>query len=235
MILRSKPVVLSISRLLVLLSAWFVTAVQAHFQTLIPSNDIVDRPGQRQLELALSFTHPMLGGPLMQLEAPRRFGVLGPMGEKDLRQHLEPLTQGGITRYRASYTLPAPGNYIFFVEPEPYWEAAEGKMISHYTKVVVDGFGYLSGWGRLVDFPVEIEPLVRPYGLWTGNLFRGRVLQNGQPLPFAEIEVEWLNDGSVTVPADAYITQVIKADSNGVFSYAMPRAGLVGVCRTGGR
>jgi cobalt/nickel transport protein len=32
----------------------------------------------------------------------------------------------------------------------------------------------------------------------------------------------------VGIPNDAYITQVIKADGSGVFSYAMPRAGWWG-------
>jgi cobalt/nickel transport protein len=76
--------------------------------------------------------------------------------------------------------------------------------------------------------PVEIEPLARPSGLWTGNLFRGIVRHLGQPVPFAEVEVEWVNDGSVTPPDDSFLTQVIKADGNGVFAYAMPRAGWWG-------
>jgi cobalt/nickel transport protein len=99
-------------------------------------------------------------------------------------------------------------------------------MIVHYTKVVVDAFGAEEGWDSMVGFPVEIEPLVRPYGLWTGNIFRGVVKKNGKPVPFAEIEVEYRNsDNKVAIPADSYITQVIKADANGAFSYAMPRAG----------
>jgi cobalt/nickel transport protein len=73
---------------------------------------------------------------------------------------------------------------------------------------------------------VEIEPLVRPYGLWTGNIFRGIVKRNFQPVPFAEIEVEYYNvDRATHVPAAPYVTQVIKADSQGVFSYVMPKAG----------
>ncbi len=34
--------------------------------------------------------------------------------------------------------------------------------------------------------------------------------------------------GAIIPPADPYVTQVIKADKNGVFSYAMPRAGWWG-------
>jgi len=93
---------------------------------------------------------------------------------------------------------------------------------------VVDAFGAEAGWDAMVGFPVEIEPLVRPYGLWTGNLFRGIVRKGGEPVPFAEVEVEWRNDGSVRPPADPFITQVIKADAAGVFAYAMPRAGWWG-------
>ncbi|MFQ6098554.1 MAG: DUF4198 domain-containing protein, partial [Armatimonadota bacterium] len=65
----------------------------------------------------------------------------------------------------------------------------------------------------------------RPYALWTGNVFRGIVKKRGKPVPFAEVEVEYWNEDRVKIPADPFVTQVIKADRNGVFSYAMPRAG----------
>jgi cobalt/nickel transport protein len=98
----------------------------------------------------------------------------------------------------------------------------------HYTKVVVDAFGGGGAWDAEIGLPVEIAPLARPYGLWTGNLFRGIVKHNGQPMPFATVEVEWRNDGSVAPPADAFETQLIKADANGTFAYAIPRAGWWG-------
>lgn len=52
-------------------------------------------------------------------------------------------------------------------------------------------------------------------------------------MPNAEIEVEYLNEspGNKSVlkaPSDPYVTQVVKADRDGVFSYAMPRAGWWG-------
>ena len=72
----------------------------------------------------------------------------------------------------------------------------------------------------------EIIPLTRPYALWTGNLFTGVVKVEGEPAPYAEVEVEYYNkEGRVDPPADPYITQIVKADENGVFSYAMPRSG----------
>jgi cobalt/nickel transport protein len=157
---------------------------------------------------------------------PKQFGVLVGGKKLDLRGSLKNRTTDGKTTYAASYTAKQPGDHVFYIEPAPYWEPAEGKMIVHYTKVVVDAFGAEEGWDAMVGFPVEIEPLVRPYGLWTGNVFRGVVRKDGKPVPFAEIEVEYYNaGGEVSIPADPFITQVIKADAGGVFTYAMPRAG----------
>ncbi|MEH6625544.1 MAG: DUF4198 domain-containing protein [Motiliproteus sp.] len=200
----------------------------AHFQELIPSLDIVDGNGPRQVSLNLQFSHPMSGGPVMNMDQPVRFGVLSPVLRDDLLGQLQPRSIEGKNTYSASYRFKRPGDHIFYLQPAPYWEPDEGKMIIHYTKVVVEAFGAQTGWDAMVGFPVEIEPLVRPYGLWTNNLFRGIVRKSGQPVPFAEIEVEWRNDGSLKVPAGAYVTQLIKADANGQFSYAMPRSGWWG-------
>ncbi len=215
-------------------------AAQAHFQELIPSTDQVTARGAEGLTLDLTFTHPLTRGPVMAMGEPVRFGVLGPRGLVDLRAGLEPVTRDGKRAYRARYPIQRPGDYVFFVEPAPYWDPGEARMIVQYTKVVVDAFGAGEGWDRLVGLPLEIEPLVRPYGLWTGNLFRGIVRRDGEPVPFALVEVEWRNDGSIDRPAArptpddpprstvALETQVIKADGNGVFSYAMPRPGWWG-------
>ena len=205
----------------------FPSFAEAHFQELIPSTDILPGQGEANLRLDLRFTHPMERGPLMDMAAPQQFGVLAAGKKTDLRPQLQKASEGGKTIFTASYRPALPGDYVFYVAPAPYWEAAEGKYIQHFAKVVVD-FASGGGWDKLVGLPVEIEPLVRPYGLWTGNLFRGIIRQNGKPLPFAEIEVEWRNDGTVTAPSDPFITQVIKADAGGQFSYAMPRAGWWG-------
>ncbi|HLO75642.1 MAG TPA: DUF4198 domain-containing protein [Magnetospirillum sp.] len=203
-------------------------AAAAHFQEIIPSADIVPDGGNRSVSLDLAFTHPMEMGPVMEMGPPAQFGVLADGHRQDLRARLNAVKKGnGKTAYAATYKIAAPADYVFYVEPAPYWEAAEGKYIIHYAKVVVD-FGAGTGWDKLVGLPVEIEPLVRPYGLWTGNLFRGIVRKAGKPVPFAEIEVEWRNDGSVTPPSDPFVTQVIKADASGQFAYALPRAGWWG-------
>jgi len=202
---------------------------RAHFQVLMPSTDIVTVTGTKTITLNIIFTHPMEQGPVMEMGAPKEFGVLVGGKKQDLRRVMTRKTFKGKTAYSCAYRIRRPGDYVFYIAPAPYWEPAEEKMIIHYTKVVVDAFGAGEGWDAMVGFPVEIEPLVRPYGLWTGNVFRGIVKKNGAPVPFARIEAEYYNEGrTVTIPADPFVTQVIKADANGVFSYAMPRAGWWG-------
>jgi cobalt/nickel transport protein len=200
----------------------------AHFQEIIPSTDRVTEVTGGEVVIDLVFTHPMERGPVMPMDRPVRVGVQANGRIESLDQRLQPKTIDGSRAWQAAYVIRAPGNYVFFVEPQPYWEPAEQKMIVHYAKVVVDAFGAGEGWDAMVGLPVEIRPLVRPYGVWAGNLFRGIVERGGRPVAFAEIEVEWRNDGSITPPSDAFVTQVIKANSLGEFAYALPRPGWWG-------
>jgi len=202
-----------------------------HFQMVVPSRDVVTVEGKRSVALDLLFAHPMEGD-RMEMARPKRFGVSIRGGKPvDLLATLKPRKVKGKTAWTASYTLRRPGDHVFFVEPVPYWEPAEDKFIVHYTKVVVNAFGREEGWDHELGLKTEIVPLVRPYGLWAGNAFRGVVKLDGKPVPFAEIEVEYYNQPgtpAVKAPTDAHVTQVIKADRNGVFSYTMPRAGWWG-------
>lgn len=208
-----------------ILTVGVATAAWAHFQVLIPSTDIVADGDKTAVSLEILFTHPMRQGPVMMMAPPKQFGVLVEGKKHDLRPALEARQIGGKTAYTASYDVATPADHVFYIEPAAYWEPGEQKMIVHYTKVVVSAFGAEEGWDAMVGFPVEIEPLVRPYGLWTGNCFRGIVRSGGKPVPFAEIEVEYYNTDGVKPPAEAFVTQVIKADASGTFCYGMPRAG----------
>lgn len=201
----------------------------AHFLVLLPSRDTVADSESNAITFNIEFTHPMEQGPVMNMERPVRFGVITAAMTNDLLGALMPREVNGATSYVANYDVQKPGDHVFFIEPAPYWEPFEARMIVHYTKVVVDAFGAGDGWDTMVGFPVEIEPLVSPYGLWAGNIFRGIVRNQGAPVPFAHIEVEYFNENSaVSIPSDAHITQVIKANASGEFAYAMPRAGWWG-------
>jgi len=202
-----------------------VTVALAHFQALKPSTNIISAGDPRTVALDLIFCHPMEQG-TMPMAKPRVFGVLVGGKKHDLLGALTETKTGGHAAWKTKYEIKRPGDHVFYLEPAPYWEPAEGCMIIHYTKVVVHALGLEEGWDAEVGLAVEIVPLMRPYGLWTGNLFRGIVKQNGKTVPYAEIEVEYWNEGGkVKPPSDPFITQVVKADGNGVFAYAMPKAG----------
>jgi nickel transport protein len=206
----------------------FTPIAHAHFQVIKPSTDTVTEDSGGTLFLDLIFTHPMERGPAMPMERPARFGVKHADTIEDLTARLQSASVDGKQAWRGTYEIRQPGDYVFFVEPKPYWEPAEGKMIIHYAKVVVDAYASGEGYDAMVGLPVEIRPLARPYGLWTGNVFRGVVERSGKPVPFAEIEIEWMNDGTISPPSDIFITQVIKADASGTFTYGLPHAGWWG-------
>jgi nickel transport protein len=135
----------------------------------------------------------------------------------------------GQTAWMLDYKITRPGVYMFLVEPEPYWEPAEDVFIIHYTKTVLTAFGDDEGWDREMGLKTEILPMTKPYDLYADNLFQGIVKLNGRPVPYAEVEVEYYNKNRrLTAPTDYMVTQTIKADVNGLFSYAAPVAGWWG-------
>jgi cobalt/nickel transport protein len=214
------------SSLVAMVSGVLALPAAAHFQEIIPSADVLPEGGDVTLDLV--FTHPFEGGPVMEMKRPAEIGVMAGGSKIDLADKLVETSKNGVAAWTLSYDLPEPGAAIFYVTPQPYWEPSEGKYIVHYSKVVVDSYASGEGWDDMVGLPVEIQPLTRPTGLWAGNVFSGVVTKAGKPAPFAEIEVEFINDTGIKAPNDAYITQVIKADANGTFTYAMPSAGWWG-------
>jgi cobalt/nickel transport protein len=204
-----------------------ITPALGHFGGLIPSDDIVSGGSPEVIRLEARYFHPM-EGEFMQMDRPAAFGVLVRGKQVDISKSLVEKKIQGHSTWVAEYEIKKPGDHIFFFEPVPYWEPAEGSFIVHYTKVVVGAFGLEDGWDSEIGLKTEIVPLTRPYGLWTGNVFTGVVKREGKPVPFAEVEVEYLNSDGIVPPADPYITQVVKADAGGVFTYAMPREGWWG-------
>lgn len=205
----------------------------AHFGMIIPSTDNVGPKDDKEIALTLVFTHPFENGPVMNLEKPEKFGVAVDGSVEDLLAALkEKKADNGKTYWTAKYAIKRPGDYAFFMLPKPYWEPAEDKFIVHATKVIVDALNAEEGWdapiAEAAGLPCEIVPLTRPYSLYKGNVFTGRVMMNGKPVTDAEVEVEWRSEGKGEAPTDSHVTQVVKADSNGVFSFAMPKMGWWG-------
>jgi nickel transport protein len=202
--------------------------VSAHFGMVIPSESMVMQGEKRVLRVVTSFSHPMkmMG---MDLVKPVRFGVVTRGKKINLRDDLEETTVMGRKAWLIDYKIELPGVYQFFMEPSPYWEPAEEGYIIHYTKTIVSAFGAEKGWDDPVGMKTEIIPLTRPFGLYSGNVFQGIVILNGKPVPYSEVEVEFYNqERRAEAPNEYFVTQVIKADSNGVFTYGVPKAGWWG-------
>jgi cobalt/nickel transport protein len=200
----------------------------AHFGMLIPSQATVSKADPKTLDLQISFSHPMevVG---MDMAKPKAFGVMAGGSKQDLLGTLKPIQVMGKAAWSSQFNIKKPGVYIFHMEPEPYWEPAEDSFIVHYTKVVVPAFGDEEGWDKEVGHKIEIVPLTRPFGLYAGNVFQGVVMLDGKKMPYAEVEVEFYNkDEKAEAPTEYMVTQVVKADRNGVFTYAAPQAGWWG-------
>jgi len=200
----------------------------AHYGMLIPSDSMVMQNDNRTVNLTLSFSHPFEGEG-MELVKPVVFRAMVNGKRVNLLNTLKEIRVMGHTAWETSYAIKRPGVYMFYMEPEPYWEPAEDCYIIHYTKTVVTAFGDDEGWDQEIGLKTEIVPLSKPYGLYTGNVFQGIVKLDGKPVPFCEVEVEHYNkDGKAQAPTDYMVTQTIKADTNGVFTYAAPKDGWWG-------
>ncbi len=213
-----------------LLACVFGTAgsALAHFGMVIPSDQMVMQGENKDVKVDLLFWHPFEGIG-MNLAKPAKFAVVINGKETDLSASLVSTKTKGHETWFASYQVGRPGLYVFYMEPQPYWEPAEDCFIIHYTKTVATAFGDDEGWDEEIGLKTEIVPLSKPFGLYAGNVFQGIVKMDGKPVPNAEVEIEYFNaEGKYTAPTDYMVTQAVKADASGVFTYAAPKAGWWG-------
>ena len=222
-------------------------SASAHFQMIYTPEAALEKA--QTIDLKLVFTHPFEAGHTMDMGKPEQFFVVRKGKKEDLLPKLQPITWAGLSNkgaaYDTTYRLRGMGDNVFCLVPSPYFESEEDSYIQQITKVVVNTGGFPTDWDAEVGLPAEIVPLDKPYALWTGNVFRGIVRSNGKPVPYAEIEVEYLNHeplpaknafaekGQVEAPQSAFVTMTIKANVNGEFSFGIPRAGWWGFCALG--
>jgi cobalt/nickel transport protein len=219
----------------------------AHFQMIYTPESALEKA--ETINLKLVFTHPFEAGHTMDMGKPEQFFVVRKGKKQDLLDTLKPINWTSLTNsgaaYETSYKLRGMGDNVFCLVPSPYYEAEEDVYIQQISKMVVNTAGYPTDWDAEVGLPAEIVPLDKPYGLWTGNVFRGIVKSDGKPVPYAEIEVEYMNHqplmatngfakkAEVEAPQDAFVTMTIKANANGEFAFGIPRAGWWGFCALG--
>jgi cobalt/nickel transport protein len=204
-----------------------VSQALAHFGMILPEQSIITQDN-KSTTLILSFSHPFenIG---MDLALPKKFTVTVGGKKTDLLPNLEPTRVMDHKGWKTTFSFPRPGIYQFVMEPTPYWEPTEDLSIIHYTKVIIPAYGDDENWDEPAGLPTEIVPMLRPFGNYAGNNFTGQVVLNGTPVPGAEVEVEYYNENDkLKAPSNYHITQLIKADGNGVFSFTCPIDGWWG-------
>ncbi|MDR0828071.1 MAG: DUF4198 domain-containing protein [Desulfovibrio sp.] len=215
----------------VLLSSLLCPAGQAlaHFGMVLPSQSLIMDVGTANLTLDLKFWHPFVNEG-MDLEKPAAFTVYHNGKTKNLLPGLKEGSEQGKRVWQGNYAVKEPGLYAFVMEPRPYFEKEEDRWILHYTKVYAQAFGDDADWFEPLGIKAEIVPLTPPGDLYAGNIFQGRVLIDGKTVPEAEVEIEWYpgRDKKGQAPFASLITQTVRADASGTFSFVAPRSGWWG-------
>lgn len=229
-------------------AAVMASSAMAHFQMLQVDESAMNKPGTQQMSIA--FTHPFADEHTMDMAGIEFFYKLNPKGKKiDLIEDVKEISWKGNHNSGKGYTLKHKfrrmGDHLFALQPAPYFEKNEDAYIQQITKTVVNVAGSPTGWDTELGLKTEIVPLVKPYSIWESGSFTGIVKSEGKPVPFAEIEVEYINyeidaknnkfgsTPTLEAPHDSFVTMGIKANKDGEFTFAIPKAGWWGFCALG--
>lgn len=228
---------------------------QAHFMMVYTPEIAKEKGGD--MDFRLVFTHPAEAGHTMDMGGAQEFYALYQRGDNkakkiDLKGYLKeidwtnPESKGkGFEAMIPRKLVRSMGDYTFVFKPGYYFEKEEGIYMQQITKLVANVGGIPGNWAEPAGLPCEIVPLIKPYGLWTGNVFKARVLSQGKPVAGAEVEVEFMSHmpdlkanamhakSSVDYPHDAFVTQTIFTDSEGYITFGIPKAGWWGFAALG--
>src|SRR5665648_1233890 len=108
--------------------------VSAHFGMVIPSDDIISKEDNKSISLTVQFIHPMEGD-YMDIVKPAQLAVLVQGKKIDLLSTLQEKKIKDCATWETNYQIKRPGDYIFYVEPQPYWEPAEDCFIIHLSLI----------------------------------------------------------------------------------------------------
>lgn len=236
-------------------AAAFASSAFAHFQMLYTPESALEKG--TTIPLKAVFTHPFADEHTMDMglaEDKTRsdvvdFYVIHKEKKTDLKATLKEIKFKGSHNegigYDTQYKARTMGDHMFVLTPAPYFEANEDTYIQQITKMIVNVAGAPTDWDSELGLKAEIVPLVKPYSIWAGSTFTGIVKSEGKPVPFAEIEVEYLNHdidvkanatnkkAKVKAPQDSFVTLTIKANERGEFTFGIPKAGWWGFAALG--
>lgn len=227
----------------------------AHFMMVYTPEIAMEKGGE--MEFRMVFTHPAEAGHTMDMGGVKEFYAMYQRGDSkpeklDFMQYVKEIEWKNPESSNKAFSAVLPkkqvrsmGDYTFVFVPGYYFEKEEGVYMQQITKVVANVGGIPGNWAAPVGLPCEIVPLIKPYGVWTGNVFKAQVLSEGKPVAGAEVEVEYMSHmpniksnsmpakSSVEYPHDAFVTQTIFTDANGYITFGIPKSGWWGFAALG--
>ena len=216
----------------------------AHFQLIYAPSYILDKPGK--VPTKLIFWHPMENGYAMPMVEPEQVLMFHRGKRLDISSHLQTSqffsNHNQVDSWDVDIPIRRAGDYVVAVIPQPYYEESEDIFIQQITKAYFNRKQLPTDWQEEQGLTTEIKPLVKPYNVIEGSNFSGIVLSQGQPVPFAEIEVEYMpaepnmdnssieSTDTIALPGGSIS---IQSDAHGVFSMTLPKAGFWGFAALG--
>lgn len=229
-------------------------AASAHFQVIYtPEVEVSDK----SVDFKLFFTHPYDGNTIlltgrnekMEGEGIKEVFLYHNGKKTDLTKNIKKVDFSSANDTADGYDLTidkksgfkSGGNYALMVNPAPYWEPEEGLYIHQITKLFVNrgGLGDTEWADRITEGYTEMIPLVSPYNVTPGSIFRAKVVDNeGKPVEGALVEIEHLNydvdmeknhfGGTAKIEDEKHGMAAMVTDVNGIFTFIPPKAGYWG-------
>lgn len=137
-----------------------------------------------------------------------------------------------VTAYKLRFTPAERGDYTVIVQTPPIWMEEEKEFYQDTVRVVLHVQAQ-KNWDTDLGPAFRMVPLTRPYGLYSGMVFRARVLDRGlqtepKPAPWRNVNVfveRYNAKPPKELPDDELITFTSKTDANGILTCSFPTAG----------
>ena len=235
-------------KIILIITTMMVTLFANHFQMMYTPQTTLN--SGKTIQIAHAMIHPYSDRKTMDMGKQHKgekkfldveeFYVVHKGIKTDLIKTLEPIMFQGKKRagrgYKSKHKVKKMGDHLFVIKPAPYYSTLEGIYLQQITKMVVNISGKPTDWARELGLEAEIVPLSKPYGIWKGSSFSGAVKASGIPVPFAKVEIEYLNsdidmenfkmgEAKTVAPQQSFKTIEIKANERGEFTFYMPHAG----------
>ncbi|EFW37691.1 DUF4198 domain-containing protein [Treponema phagedenis] len=229
--------------------------VFAHHQMIYTPASVIE---SNEVNFKITFTHPFVSGHTMdigkneqgEIKGFEKFFSVHKGKIQDLLPSLKKTSFSSAENSALAFDLVLDktngfrggGDWALIGVPYPYFEEAEDGYIQQITKVFINKAGLATDWkNRCAEGYPEILPLVKPYDVWVGGVFRGVVVDaNGKPAPNIEIEIAYINydvnmekSAFEKTPKTNRGDAIILTDSNGAFSFVPTESGYWGFSALG--